>query len=309
MRAASAALVLSALAALGGSARIKSHASHLDASDVKLMSHANLSHGSDSKLGWLIKTEKYCTGKAATLFCDDSSIIKVKRSAYNRNKPAQEDEAKACQPVEGPEKGCEVFKDAEKVIGKCNGQRTCVLEPTEHVWCDKDPFWTLRVVFECVTGSPPTAVEDIKETDNQEDPEETAVVPEKKKKDRIKQAVDKLVNDPDAEAEAELKPCYRYTRTYLLKNFRFLDPLTSCSKHEGCFKVTFPDATVFRDPKTPPTAQELVKADYSPGIDSYWLTFNPVGLQRNEYDTWGVCLPKGEGIDFAIETFDRLKAR
>jgi len=273
------------------------------------MSHANLSQGSDAELGWLVKTEKYCTGKTATLFCDDHSIINVKKAVYNRNRPAQEEEADACRPVEGPEKGCEVFKDAEKVIGKCNGQRTCVLEPTEHVWCDKDPFWTLRVIFECVTGSPPTAIEDIKGTESQEDPEEMAVVPEVKQKDYVKHAVDDLVNDPDAEAEAEFVPCYRYKRSELLMKLQFFDDLTNCTKREGCFKVTFPDNTVFTDPEKPPTPKELLKADYSPGHDSYWLTFKPVGLQRNEFHTWGVCLPKGEGIDFAIETFDRLKAR
>jgi len=113
-----------------------------------------------------------------------------------------------------------------------------------------------------------------------------------------------------------LVPCFRWTRLQKFGNgevfgdwqsWELLARLTNCGVQEGCFHVTFPNGTVYTDHEKPPTNAALVQAALTEAPDSYWVTFGGTGLKRNDYGTWGVCLPKTSDMQLAVELWDSMK--
>jgi len=85
-----------------------------------------------------------------------------------------------------------------------------------------------------------------------------------------------------------------------LKEFPIINALNERLLQEECFKVFFPGDHRFRRFQYPPTVQYLVQGELVEGSSK--------GLQKNEDDTWGVCLPyKGQGNIYAKIYFSQLK--
>mmetsp|Transcript_52572 Transcript_52572/g.118410 ORF Transcript_52572/g.118410 Transcript_52572/m.118410 type:complete len:352 (+) Transcript_52572:75-1130(+) len=126
------------------------------------------------------------------------------------------------------------------------------------------------------------------------------------KGDRAKKNID--VAQPKQHVTIEMKPCFRTDRFTLMYRMKFLDRLTNCGDYEGCFKLKFPDGKVYKKEKSVPTTDQLLAGELVKGGDSILVTFNGIKLQRNSYWTWGVCLPKTQGLQFAMDTFESLKA-
>jgi len=131
----------------------------------------------------------------------------------------------------------------------------------------------------------------------------------------VKAKVTKEIEDPHLE-ELSLVPCYRFSRTAKLMNGEFfgswrdweiLARLTSCGTNEGCFHLTFPDASVYTDQNVPPKAEELAQGDLTKAKDSLWVTFRGTGLKRNDYGTWGICLPKTGDMQLAVELWEAMR--
>jgi len=92
-----------------------------------------------------------------------------------------------------------------------------------------------------------------------------------------------------------------------LRYFRHLVWLTNCGKNEGCFHLTFPDGSAYTDQNVPPTAEELAQGDLTKAKDSLWVTFRGTGLKRNDYGTWGVCLPKTSELQLAVTLWNAMR--
>uniref|UniRef100_A0A7S4SWP7 Uncharacterized protein n=1 Tax=Alexandrium monilatum TaxID=311494 RepID=A0A7S4SWP7_9DINO len=112
--------------------------------------------------------------------------------------------------------------------------------------------------------------------------------------------------EQDLGLNVSFNPCYRKTR--LAKLF---GRLTNCPEREGCFKLLFPNGTVFEDPEHPPSHDDILQASLGEGADSLWVTWRSIGLKRNDYNTWGLCLPKdnADGKHYAMAVFNTLKQR
>lgn len=125
----------------------------------------------------------------------------------------------------------------------------------------------------------------------------------------------KEIEDPSLRS-LSLVPCYRFSRTQKIKNFQifgnwrdfqFLARLTNCGSNEGCFHLSFPDGSVYRDQDAPPTAEELAKGELTKAKDHLWVTFRGTGLKRNDYGTWGVCMPKTKDLQWATVTWEAMR--
>lgn len=131
----------------------------------------------------------------------------------------------------------------------------------------------------------------------------------------VKAKVIKEIENPHLE-HLSLVPCYRFTRTGKLMNgeifgnwaeWEILARLTNCGTHEGCFHLTFPDGSAHVDQNVPPTAQELAQGDLTEEKDSLWVTFRGTGLKRNDYGTWGVCMPKTKDLHYATTLWEAMR--
>jgi len=131
----------------------------------------------------------------------------------------------------------------------------------------------------------------------------------------VKAKVTKEIENPYL-AELSLVPCYRFSRTAKLMNGQFfgswrnweiLARLTNCGTNEGCFHLTFPDGSAYTDQNVPPTAEELAQGDLTKAKDSLWVTFQGTGLKRNDYGTWGVCLPKTSELQLAVTLWNAMR--
>jgi len=73
--------------------------------------------------------------------------------------------------------------------------------------------------------------------------------------------------------------------------------------------VKFPGGTVYDDPQAEPPSSELLKGTLVEDKDSKWVTWQGIGLKRNDYYTWGVCLPKTRDMAFAVSIWDFLSKK
>jgi len=131
----------------------------------------------------------------------------------------------------------------------------------------------------------------------------------------VKAQVTKEIEDPSLEG-VSLVPCYRFTRTQKMSNgnlfgswrdWQILARLTNCGKNEGCFHLAFPDGSVYKDQNVPPTSEQLAQGDLTQAKDNLWVTFRGTGLKRNDYGTWGVCMPKTKDLQFATELWEAMR--
>jgi len=105
-----------------------------------------------------------------------------------------------------------------------------------------------------------------------------------------------------------IKPCYRFTRVQRIRALSPLARLTTCDGDEGCFKVDFDDGRRYTAFEEEPEAHTFLSGHLVAGDDSWRVSFLGIGLERNDYGTWGVCLPKTEGLEFAVSMFHGLQA-
>jgi len=131
----------------------------------------------------------------------------------------------------------------------------------------------------------------------------------------IKSAVTKEIENPYL-VGLSLVPCFRWTRLQKLGNgevlgdwrsWEVLARLTNCGVQEGCFHLTFPHGKVYSDDQRPPSNAALVQGSLTEAPDSYWVTFRGTGLKRNDYGTWGICLPKTSDMQHAVALWDAMK--
>lgn len=304
------------------------------ASRVKLREAGALQQRTGSASTWLRKSERWCTSSEATVSCDDESIIDVYSAFYAlawSNK---------CELGAGSgEESCE--KNAtDRVLPLCQGRRSCAVPASLHPSCAGEPHYSIRIVWNCVTGDPATAAADTQHADValeahvapdtphvdiplQAAPNYTPASDAKKpgrsgdaKKEgawkgvqweavkAVKSEAEKLVKQPNL--EVSFNPCYRRTRWSLLSEWKLFARLTTCPSNEGCFKLTWDDGKTFEDPMESPDRRAILQAQLAHGDDSA-VTWFGIGLQRNDYGTWGVCLPKTEGVNFAMAVFNSLK--
>jgi len=126
------------------------------------------------------------------------------------------------------------------------------------------------------------------------------------------QVVKAKVEEELAKSQQELaiQLCYRFSRMQRIRSMHPLTRLTTCANQdEGCFKVDFHDGRRYTDFEQEPEAEEFLSGYLVGGDDSWSLSFRGIGLQRNDYGTWGLCLPKKGGIEFAVSMFESLQAR
>jgi len=131
----------------------------------------------------------------------------------------------------------------------------------------------------------------------------------------VKAKVTKEIENPYL-VGLSLVPCYRFTRTGKLmkgeifgnwREWEILARLTNCGTNEGCFQLTFPDGSAYTDENVPPTAQDLALGDLTEAKDDLWVTFRGTGLKRNDYGTWGVCMPKTKDLQLATTLWTAMR--
>mmetsp|Transcript_115244 Transcript_115244/g.223982 ORF Transcript_115244/g.223982 Transcript_115244/m.223982 type:complete len:391 (-) Transcript_115244:114-1286(-) len=132
----------------------------------------------------------------------------------------------------------------------------------------------------------------------------------------VKNTITKEIDNPYL-VGLSLVPCFRWTRLQKLRkrevfgnwqDWEIFARLTNCGVQEGCFHLTFPNGKVYSDDQTPPTNAALVEGELTAAPDSYWITFRGTGLKRNDYGTWGICLPKTSDMQFAVALWDAMKS-
>jgi len=116
----------------------------------------------------------------------------------------------------------------------------------------------------------------------------------------------------DGGLEVSFEPCFRiWGWMGPLRRINLWGNPTDCPEREGCFKLRWADGRVYADPQQPPSRGEVLQASLSEGKDSWWVTFSGIGVQKSDYDTWGVCLPDREPLAkyYAMAVFKRLRER
>merc|ERR1719410_309520 len=111
--------------------------------------------------------------------------------------------------------------------------------------------------------------------------------------------------------EYSMKPCYRLDRGTKFWRMDYLGRLITCAEYEGCFKVRFENEqgkeVWLTKEKETPKIDQLLQGELVQSKDNPLITFRGIGLKRNDYWSWGVCLPKTKGVAFALQTWESLK--
>mmetsp|Transcript_25089 Transcript_25089/g.79727 ORF Transcript_25089/g.79727 Transcript_25089/m.79727 type:complete len:350 (-) Transcript_25089:98-1147(-) len=336
------ALALSLLAALigeAGAARMLARGLSLEAHTEAAASQRRAAAGS----GWLKSRKRWCVSSEAVLSCDERSIIEVV-SAFYADVPRAEGVACAPRPGDGPA-SCETNATGG-VSGLCRGRRRCAVPPSSHPSCAT--ITAIRIVWECADGSPGTADADLQRVQPQakgeeakrlaaaggaeqhpEEVMETKKQPEEAPWEQIEEDDDDFVRGDvmplkraeldsevqkfkeDGGVKVSFEPCYRiWGWMGPLRRINLWGNPTDCPEREGCFKLRWADGRVYKDPQQPPSREEVLQASLSEGKDSWWVTFRGIGVQKNDYYTWGVCLPdrEPEGMYYALAVFHSLRA-
>jgi len=129
----------------------------------------------------------------------------------------------------------------------------------------------------------------------------------------------KVVKEVESDGLVALSfvPCFRWSRYEKLSNFEvfgdwyhyeFLARLTNCDHYEGCFQLALDDQRVFQGFNNRPEPHDLIEGKLVEDHDDFWVTWQGTGLKRNDYDTWGVCLPKTGTLQHAITLWDHLRS-
>jgi len=295
--------------------------------------------GAESDSKWEPKDFRFCISEEAELVCDPDSIIKVRSAFYNKFKKDLKT-GKTCEPGTA---GTDTIapcsqKNTIKIQDKCNGLTTCTLLPEEHKLCAKAPFTFMRVNYECESAPPRKEKKDnsatlgtetyveppsIPQPDNSEAPSKVIedkltgekvmddTKPVKIKGDKGIVARKQVDIQKERTEEYTMKPCYRLDRGTKFWRMDYLGRLTTCGEYEGCFKVRFENEqgkeVWFTKEKETPAMEQLLKGALVRTKDSWLVTFRGIGLKRNDYWSWGVCLPKTKGVDYAVQTWESLK--
>jgi len=122
----------------------------------------------------------------------------------------------------------------------------------------------------------------------------------------VKAEVERELATP--QQQVSMKACYRFTRLQRILAMTPLARLTNCDGDEGCFKVEFDDGRDYTVFEEEPEVNDFLSGHLVHGADSWLVSWWGTGLQRNDYGTWGVCLPKAHGIAFAVSMFQSLQA-
>jgi len=274
---------------------------------------------------WLKRTLEFCLSGDKEVACDKETIIHIQDAVYNRK-------AGSCSPLaETDQKSC-TAQATGMIRDLCEGNQTCMLKSKDHITCDTKPFTKMRLVVLCEAGTPTDAedegpltevvrhvqvVEDAvtKEIDDPDTPTSsvTTTLPVIRgfEDEKVVQAeVKKEIGNPDV-VSVELIPCYRWTRTQKIFKGDFFSRLTNCGKKESCFKLSFPGGRVFADAKSPPSTQDLASGELTevkPGfLGALLVYFRGNVLVKNDYNTWGICLPTTEGLQYATSVLRSLR--
>lgn len=303
---------------------------------------AVLAHGH-----WLKKEHSFCISKVADLECDRDSTIVVQSALYSQKRkksdPRTNEECAPLSSAEGERSNNPSY--TTEIRSLCNGHRYCKIEPKKHKVCEDKPFTFMTVIYKCEAGPPSeemvqevqtkTAMalavgkslfnsikakagyaDDTPEDEKVEDKSDTPVVVQASREDSILAALDEQWRRHE---KISMVPCYRLDRaTLIYRNYHdWNGRLTKCGEYEGCFKLKWyhprkfpgvePERRYFSDEQNKPYMEELLEGVLSTEGDSILVTFNGIGIQRNDYWTWGICLPKTQAMEYAINLWSKLK--
>lgn len=258
---------------------------------------------------WEKKDISFCIREEAELICDEDSRIVIRTATYNKRKKHLKTNI-ACEPTSDEQEGGCGTRNTDMVKSKCDGHRTCTIGPEEHPMCG---FTFMRVNYGCESVPAVKEEEEVLElpatgTDGTEQPAKPLVV----KGTKGLRVIKAIQEQEERDETVEFQKCYRQDRLSMIKAGKYLDRLTGCGDHEGCFKVYFEDANGqerwYEDETREPSNEEFLKGHLVEAGDRWVVTFSPgIGLTRSDYWSWGVCLPLNEGKEFAMATWNSLK--
>jgi len=286
---------------------------------MEMSEHASVQTGA-----WQRKTYMFCLNEVAEIKCDGpDQMMQVSSAFYNRNTKTDGTE---CGPHESEWKSCAVNAN-EMVSRQCDNTNICHLLPSEHATCEEEAFQQMRVVVKCRTAGKGDAIRTEPPRPGLEDIPTTTASSEETQADLQgdpQPMIVKEMNDGHLE-QVEFVPCYRsLTVQHTLGGDVHSDTwqaelsssVTNCGPQEGCFHLNFPDGKAYSDENQPPAPEELVKGELAETGEHMWKTYNGVGLRqvdygiglkRNDYATWGICLPKTETLQYAVALWDAMK--
>lgn len=261
---------------------------------------------------WERKTYLICLDEVAEVKCDGpDQMMEVVSAWYNRN--TKDGDNKLCGSFQSDWKSCKV-NAKDMVQEQCQDTNICHLQPSDHAMCEDEAFLQMRVVVRCKTadeGAIKKQPARIPSTPLAASETNTRTLP--------------VVNKDDTPAEIAFVPCYRSLKIdkiidgdVLSDTWRaeLASSVTACEPREGCFHLTFPDGLVYTNSEEPPTAEEIVRGELGEASENMWVTYAGVGLRqvdygigmkRNDYGTWGICLPKTKTIQEAASLWDSLR--
>ena len=115
-------------------------------------------------------------------------------------------------------------------------------------------------------------------------------------------------SDSNVEEEDELLgggACWR--KGHILKGRLFgRFAHTGCGSNRGCFALKFSGKVDDKDKSQKPSDDDMRGAELVDGSDSTSVTSKPLGVKRNDHNTWGICLPKdkrGDGVHHAFKVW------
>jgi len=267
---------------------------------------------------WQRKTYLFCLSEVAEIKCEGKDqMMQITSAVYNRNSKAGEME---CGPFESKWKSCKV--DAKKMVeDQCKGTGECHLIPSDHAVCEEEPFQQMRLVIKCRTAGPG-------ETAKPEPPrpgvEFTTKAPQEKDEKNTVVNSEEVVKEGHLE-EVSFTPCYRSLKVVSVIDgdiesdswrAQLASSVSSCGPNDGCFHLTFPDGRVYQDDDAEPTCEELSEGELKEVGENMWVTYEGIpwkktpdgtGLKRNDYGSWGICLPKTETLTSAVPLWETMR--
>lgn len=348
MRALSMALSMAALARLQVHARRTMETDLLHASLEQVAANeAGGEVAARTNSSYLRKDYSFCINGEGELHCDEFSVIRVVTAMYNRRKrgpnkmscePSNDGQEEGCDLNNfemvhakcGGYTSCQIQPEDHwsceesgftfmRVVFECEATPPHVDEHHEEGDGANDPP-SIKVMAPDLRNQGLGAEDDQGvETPLKEMMDDTKPVVVKGTKGG---KVVKAIKAEDREdIEITFKPCYRMDRFSKIYNIfstgiheATLGRLTGCGAYEGCFKVLFKkdgEEFWYTDENAAPTPQEVYAGElvYTTDWKEWLVSFQGLtGLRRSDYWSWGICLPKTEGVQNAIERWDDLKA-
>jgi len=259
---------------------------------------------------WQKKTYMFCLNEVAQIKCDgEDQMMQVSSAVYNRNSKAGETE---CGPFESNWKSCKV--DAKKMVeAQCKGTGVCHLFPSDHAVCDDEPFQQMRLVIKCRTAG------------QGETPRPEPARPGMEFTKQVPLVGDSNKSVEDHLEEISFTPCYRSLKVESVIegdidsdswSAQLASSISSCGPKDGCFHLTFPDGVVYQDEDAEPTCEELSNGELREVGDNMWVTYEGIpwketpdgtGVKRNDYNSWGICLPKTATLTSAVSLWKKMR--